>query len=276
MKSSYYVFFPVRNCEESIEKVMDSLINQSYPPEKICVVDDGSTDKTGDILLKFQKAYADKIKVFQTKSITRDYKRIPSLLNMCLDKKYDYHMTAAGDSIFEVDYAKKILLELENDPQIVVASGYYTEVKQRVPEGSGRFVKQDYFFKFYDEYPEIVGYESEIFIKAQINGYKIYVSKDAKFNHVDRIGHKHNFIEFGMGMRALGYHPFAVLVRVLREFLKNDVIGRRGTCNMFWSYLAFKPDKTGYYSLFPKEDRKQIREFQKQRIKAKFLKFFGK
>ena len=44
------VVVPVYNREKTIERAVDSILAQSFPPEEIIVVDDSSTDKTGDIL----------------------------------------------------------------------------------------------------------------------------------------------------------------------------------------------------------------------------------
>ncbi|MGB9596142.1 MAG: glycosyltransferase family 2 protein [Candidatus Poribacteria bacterium] len=52
------VIIPVYNQEKYIKECIDSVINQSYANVEIIVVDDGSTDKTPDIL----RAYGDKIK----------------------------------------------------------------------------------------------------------------------------------------------------------------------------------------------------------------------
>lgn len=52
------VIIPVYNQEKYIKECVDSVINQSYSNIEIIVVDDGSTDKTPDIL----RTYGDKIK----------------------------------------------------------------------------------------------------------------------------------------------------------------------------------------------------------------------
>lgn len=261
MVGTYYTFMPVRNCKSNIGDVLSSLINQTLPPKKIIIVDDGSTDGTSDILEEFRKENPDIIKVITTGSTTRDYSRIVKLWNMCIQRGYDYHMVAAGDTVFENEYAETIIAEMDKDSNTVVASGNNQEVKAVAPHGGGRFVSQDFFFRFYDKYPEIIGYESEILHRAQLNGYKTAVFDRARFTHTDPLGHKHNFSEFGQGMKALGYHPLYVLARVAYT--------RRW--GMLWGYLAFTPKKTGYYSQFPDELKKQISGMQKQRMKRKLL-----
>jgi glycosyltransferase involved in cell wall biosynthesis len=51
------VLVPVFNRQHAIQRAIDSIISQSYVPEEIIVVDDGSHDRTGEIL----KSYGDKV-----------------------------------------------------------------------------------------------------------------------------------------------------------------------------------------------------------------------
>ncbi len=276
MKETYYTLMCVRDSEKSIYEVMTSLVSQTYQPGKVIVVNDGSTDKTSDILTNFKNNYPDLIEVLGTDSKTRDYARIPRLWNMCLQKDYDYHLIAAGDSIFSQDYAEKIITKMSSNPRIAIASGIYGKQRIDFPHGAGRFVKQSFFFKFYDKYPEKIGYETETVYRALINNYEIAVFKDAKFEHAEKLGHKHNFIEWGQSMKAMGYHPLYVLGRCFLELAKNDNIGRKGSLNMLWNYLTFKPQKSGYFTLFSQDVRHQIREIQSREIKHLLKEAFTK
>jgi len=273
LEYSYYVFFPVRDGENTIEKVMNSLINQTVKPLKIIVVDDGSTDKTSDILSVFEKNYSEIVSVIHTGSKTRDFKRIPKLWNMCLQKEFDFHMIGAGDCIFDLTYAERLLEEMKNNPKLVICSGDFGEGKSKAPHGAGRFVRQSFFYVNYSEYPNIIGYESEILHKALIQNYDIEIFNSIQFEHVDKLGHSHNFSEFGQGMKALGYHPLYVFGRCFLEFIKNGDIGKRGALNMFWEYVKFRPEKSGYYSQFPDDIRNNIRNYQWMKIKKKLFHF---
>ena len=270
----YYAFGPVRNCGETIGRVVASLVHQTVPPERIILVNDGSTDDTLEVMERWQKWHPN-IEIITTDSTTSDFARIPGLLNMCLRKGYDYHMVAAGDTIFERDYAQKVLYQMKSDSLAVVASGSAGESRSRDPRGAGRFVRQDFFYRYYDGYPEIAGYESEILFRARIAGYAVKVVGDARFMHTDRLGHSHNFTEFGWGMRALGYHPLYVLGRTVTEFLRNDRVGRRGACNMLKSYLTYRPEQAGYHSMFPEDVRREIRGDQKRQMAGMLKRLFG-
>ncbi|MYB29625.1 MAG: glycosyltransferase family 2 protein [Cenarchaeum sp. SB0663_bin_5] len=264
MTGTYYTFMPVRNTEKSIQAVIDSLLEQTLPPKEIIVVNDGSTDKTGDILREYQNSAP--VKIITTDSKTRDYTRLVRLWNMCLQRDYDYHMVSPGDTIFQKDYAEIIVNAMDKDSKLVIASGNLQTEKAGDPRGAGRFVQQNFFYKFYKKYPEIVGYESEILFKAQIHGYKVFVFDAARFEHVDKLGHKHNFVDFGQGMKAIGYHPLFVLGRTLNEIKKNGDMGRKGAINMLWNYIKYRPEREGYFSLFPQDDRERVRSMQKRRM----------
>jgi glycosyltransferase involved in cell wall biosynthesis len=268
---TYYCFFPVRDGERTVGKVMDSLLAQTYRPSKIIAVNDGSADRTGEILDQYQKKHPGTVEVINTGSTTRDYKRIPLLWNMSLRKGYDYHMIAAGDVSFAPDYSEKVLSAMQ-DRETVICSGDYGGARSVAPHGAGRFVRQSFFFDNYEQYPHIVGYESEILERALLQGKKISVVHDATFDHLDRLGHSHNFVEFGYAMKALGYYAPYVLGRCMKEFVKNGQVGRRGAWNMFYYYVTFKPKPEGYFSLFPEDLRRSIRERQKKMLRRVILK----
>ena len=271
MSKSYYHLFCVRDSKNSIDKVMKSLLDQSIPPNEIIVVDDGSTDGTSEILESFQEEFPNIITIYKTQNKTRDYSRIPTLWNMCLKKNYDFHMVGAGDVSYEKKYAEKLLEKFENDSELAICSGDVHPFIGKAPHGGGRFVRQSFFFKYYDKYSEIMGYESEILHRALIKGYKIEVFNDVKMEHHEKLGGKHNFEEFGRGMKSLGYHPAYVMGRCFLEFVKNNNVGRKGAMNMFWKYITYKPQAQGYFSQFPEDIRKEISDYQSKKIKQ-FLK----
>ena len=55
------VIVPVYNVEKYLKKCLDSLINQTLKEIEIIVVNDGSTDGSGEIIKQYKKQYPDKI-----------------------------------------------------------------------------------------------------------------------------------------------------------------------------------------------------------------------
>jgi glycosyltransferase involved in cell wall biosynthesis len=55
---SYVLITPARNEEAFITKTIESMIQQTFPPVKWVIVDDGSKDKTAEIVESYVKQYA--------------------------------------------------------------------------------------------------------------------------------------------------------------------------------------------------------------------------
>lgn len=275
----YYVFLLVRDGENTIDDTLRSLVWQTVKPTKIIVVNDGSTDGTEKIVTAYTKNYPNIIEIINTYSKKRDYKRLPYLWNLSIehakrcgyDSECEYHMISGGDMKYSPSYAETILAFMDQNKGFVVCSGDFTRNKSTAPHGGGRFVRNSFFRKYYRKYPTIVGYESEIIERALTNGYKVRVLHKAKYDHLDELGHSHNFREFGMSMKALGYHPLYVLGRVIANTFNSD-IGFKGSWNMLMNYMSYRPSRLdSYYSVFDDELIHAIRERQKNRIKSILL-----
>lgn len=277
--SDYYCFVLVRDGQDTIDATLGSLVWQTHAAHKIIVINDGSTDRTTEIVEGYAKDYPDMFIVHNTGSKTRDYRRLVKLWNVSMsiaDKTMHegkscnvhcaYHMISGGDSRYHPQYAEKLVTFMDAHKEYAVCSGDYGERKAIAPHGAGRFVRQDFFYDNYRQYPEIIGYESEILLRAMFAGHKTKVLNDARYDHLDKLGHSHNFVEFGYAMRALGYYFPYVLGKVALESAGG--IGPAGAFNILRSYLTYKP-QGGYYSLFPEGFRQTVREHQKRMILRK-------
>ena len=259
---TYSVLIPVRNGEATIVDTMDSILGQSLPPAAVAVVDDGSTDGTAGILARYGEEHPGLVRVMRTGSTATDFTRIPRLLNMCLERGHEYHMMGAGDCRLAPDYAEIVLGRMEGDARVAVASGHYGDgAPPHDPHGAGRLVRQAWFFSEYDRYPERVGFEPEVVFRARLSGMRADVYPEARYDHLDSLGHGHNFSEFGHSMRALGYHPLYALGRCAKSLLFGD-IPRRGALNMLWQYASYRPAAAGYYEARPAELRRRVRRLQ--------------
>lgn len=52
-KPKYSILIPVYNVEKYVEECLDSVLNQTYPDFEIIIIDDGSTDSSGEICDKY-------------------------------------------------------------------------------------------------------------------------------------------------------------------------------------------------------------------------------
>jgi glycosyltransferase involved in cell wall biosynthesis len=273
---SYFACIIIRDGEKTIARTISSLINQTLPPRKIIVVNDGSTDSTGKIIDKYKNNHSDLIDVIYTDNKTRDYTRLPRLRTQAIEYAQthncgdcNYFMTAGGDCHFEPTYAEKILTAMENDPKLVLASGG-NDAMSVSPRGAGRFLRASFFNDYRKKYPLRAWQESELKMRALCNGYKTAVVKEATFEHLDKLGHFHNFTGWGQVMKALGYSRAYVFAIFVREILRPGHIGRKGAMRILWIYLTYRPQKDGYYSNCEPELRKAVAKMQNEKI-AKIL-----
>jgi glycosyltransferase involved in cell wall biosynthesis len=271
---TYYTIITCRNSETDIEKAILSIHSQSIQPAYIIVIDDGSTDKTGSILNKISKKI-DNLFIITNPDLGYDISRVVKNWNKAIElidvknlDKTDYHMIGTDDTIYEKDYAKKIISFMDNNADYAVVSGNLDDSSYKTPRGAGRFVRNSFFYKQYDHYPEKMGYESAILIASRKNGFKETILNEAKFEHTRPLGQNHHFYEFGASMRTLGYHPLFALGRFFLYFGTSKPIGRVGALYMLYHYISYKPKLEGYDSMYPDDIRKFTRKTQIEKIKS--------
>ena len=54
---NFYIVIPAHNEEENIAQTLHSIVNQKLKPKKLVVVNDNSTDNTGEIINDFIKRF---------------------------------------------------------------------------------------------------------------------------------------------------------------------------------------------------------------------------
>lgn len=261
---------------------MQALISikaQTIKPKHVIVINDGSTDKTKDILEDIQKGWPC-LYVITNHDLGYDISRVVKNWNAAIKlnmdrglEKTDYHMIATDDTIYPRDYAQKIITFMDTNPSVAIASGTYSEYKALMPHGAGRFIRNSFFERsiWHGYYPEQMGYESAILYEASRCGYSYTVISDAKFEHIRPLGETHKFYEFGASMRTLGYHPIFALGRFLRYFITGEITGRLGAAYMLYYYVTYTPKSVGYDSMYDEHIRHYIRENQVQRLKSLIL-----
>lgn len=271
---TYYAIVTCRNSEKDIEKSISSISNQTIPPLYTIVIDDGSTDRTPIILNDLSKKI-NNLFIITNPDLGYDISRVVKNWNKAIQlaseknlKDTDYHMIGTDDTVYENNYAEKIISFMDKNKDYAIVSGNFDDNSYKTPRGAGRFVRNSFFNKEYKKYPEKMGYESAILIVSRKNGYKDTILNDAKFDHIRPLGQNHHFYEFGASMRTLGYHPLFAFGRFISYLITGKPIGRIGAFYMLYHYLTYKAKQDGYDSMYPEDIRNYTKKTQSEKIKA--------
>lgn len=116
------ILIPAHNEERSIEATVRSCLNQSRKPDQILVVDDGSTDKTPEILASFGNA----IDVGTITPATGNKSHAQELGLKHITG--DIFIATDGDTILDKDFVKHIEEDFQ-DPKVVAVAGYVRSKK---------------------------------------------------------------------------------------------------------------------------------------------------
>jgi glycosyltransferase involved in cell wall biosynthesis len=127
----YVLITPARNEEAFLEQAIESVIHQTVPPVKWVIVDDGSTDKTPEIVNRYlaqypwielvqraqrrERSFAAKVHAFNA-----GYERVKGL-------DYEVVGNLDADLTFDADYIEFILSKFSADAKLGVAGTVFEE-----------------------------------------------------------------------------------------------------------------------------------------------------
>ena len=269
VKSRVATIIPARNEEQFIGETLTALLNQDIDDNYIIVVNDGSEDKTQEVVNSFPN-----IELINIENRGFDAQGTPILarvINQGLEKLvpevcYDYIMILGSDHILPSNYIRKIVDHLDHNRDIAICSGQIKGEKSKVPRGSGRIVRSDFWKSIGLQYPLKFGFETYLLIKAQQLGYRIDVLNDliSLTSRPTRKSYKkETYISYGKSLRALGYIQLYSAGRIGLISLKNP----KGAFYMLRGYTSSDIE-------FYEEDfRSFLRYIQYGRLKQ-FIKSF--
>lgn len=252
----YVIISPVRNEEEYIEKTILSIVQQNILPDEYIIVNDGSTDKTPEIIDKYVKKYS------WIKRVDRPQgkhtpgpgvvKAFYSGYDQISDSSWDFVVKLDGDLSFDANYFQTLLLEFEKNPKLGIASGVTYQplgdklIIDKMPEdhvrGAAKMYRKACFFEI-GGLPKVLGWDTIDELKAQLAGWETRSYKNLVLVHYKPIGIKQTNIlkrELIAGERHyyLGYHPlFAVLRDFYRMFQKPFLVA--GLLNLVGFNMAY-------------------------------------
>lgn len=274
---------PVRDEEKYIEKTIQSVASQTILPVEWVIVDDGSTDGTGEILARAAAKYPwihvvrkpDRGKRSVGPGVVEafyyGYERLRT-------KEYDYIGKLDGDVEFKPQYFATLLSYFEKDPYLGAASGkpYLLEggklIKERMADdmvaGQINFYRRQCF-------EDIGGFVREVhwdgiaFHRARMKGWRTRSIDDPNliFIHQRLMGSSERGIiagrlRWGRGQYFMGTHPLYIFaIGLYRMWEKPYIIG--GLLIVVGYFLSMLQGKPRYDD---PEFRKSLHAWQMARL----------
>ena len=251
------VVLNARNEEKHLGKTLEFLQAQQLKPYRIIVVNDGSTDKTGEIAKSFE------VEVIERKKREENFvarKELAETVNAGLEKldddtDCDYILLMSAEIHLPKNYLSEIIKRMENDPKLVVAAGVIRNEYTAVPRGPGRVVRYSFWKKLGLRYPVNYWYEGYLLWKAQSMGYEINSFNDIISETDRKTGITYEpkrYYYYGLGLKALGYTTPYALARILL-FAKKKPKG---------AYYMLKGFFSNYDELYESDLRNYVKKTQ--------------
>jgi glycosyltransferase involved in cell wall biosynthesis len=106
---------PAYNAERYVGDTLTAILSQTRPPDEVVVVDDGSTDGTGDVLAQF----ADEIRV-----VRQANKGVGAAMNRCFEEaRGEFVAKCDADDIWQLDKLERQADVLSVWPDVDIAFG---------------------------------------------------------------------------------------------------------------------------------------------------------
>lgn len=283
-KQKYVIISPVRNEEEYIEITIKSIIHQTILPTQWIIVNDGSKDRTLEIIEPYLIEYpwiklinvADRGYYLPGKGVVETFYKGYDLIDFI---NWDFIVKLDCDLEFEPDYFKNLMAEFDKNPKLGIASGctyipknesfIREDVMKDHPVGPSKVYKKQCWESMNGLKP-VPGWDLADLLKAQMNGWETRCFYDLQIKHYRLTGSRRKGIWAPKHLQGRfeyrqGYNFYYTLLKALNNILlKPAIIGSIGKIT---GYIYAFLNKEEY--LFEKEMRSFLRKKQKRLILSK-------
>jgi biofilm PGA synthesis N-glycosyltransferase PgaC len=260
---TYVLITPARNEEAFIEKTIESMIHQTVPPAKWVIVDDGSLDKTAEIVSRYLPQYPwielvqmpqrrDRSFAAKVGAFNAGYERVKDL-------NYEIIGNLDGDISFDNDHFEFLAGKFSVDPTLGVAGTVFSEEGYSSAkdsfEGSKHVAGQCQLFrrKCWEEIGGYIphragGIDWMAVITARMKGWKTESFRDKSFFHYRHLGTAERSVvaslfSYGEKDYYMGGHPVWELFRVAYKLTKQPLIigGTALGAGYCWAFIRRTP-----------------------------------
>lgn len=240
----YVLITPARNEANYIGKTIESVVKQKKLPIKWIIVNDGSTDDTENIVLKYTKKFDFITLISPSSEGKRNFGSKVLAFNAGYYQIKDYNFDFIGnldaDVTFSESYFEILLNRLQENSKLGLVGGIIYElidgrlIKQTVSlnsvAGAVQLFRRNCFEQIGGYIPIAVGgIDAAAEILARMKGWEVVTFPDLKVFHHRRVAiQKGNVIyaRFRQGIMyyLLGYHPLFQLSRCILRLKDKPII----------------------------------------------------
>ena len=256
-----------RNEETILPKTLTALMSQELKPDKIILINDGSSDKTHDIAVDFGCIVID---LEDDSKLGMGGPKMTKLHEIALsrfDESFEYILQLDADHIIPSNYLSYLISEMKDNSNLVIAGSLIDGKKSKEPMGSGRLVRYKFHKLVMRDREVKYGVDVYPIWKARQLGYDFKVfNVDTNLQRKQGFGYKKsNFITVGETYKSLGYHPIVAFYMFFQSAVHLNNIKV-----FFWQLKGYLKNNIEFYD----EDlRKFVRTTQSTLIKNKIMKF---
>lgn len=274
MSPTYVIVTPVKNEERFLEGMISCILRQTLRPARWIIVDDHSTDRSGEILRKATAEY-EWIVVVESDDGGRLRKPggegvVHCGIRQVNLEEYDFFVRLDADITFEPDYFERLFLEFSRNPRLGLASGvcYVWSKKRLIEEKHPRFhtrgALKTYRVGCYQEIGGLergLGWDTVDEIRANMLGWETHSFPELKVIHhrptQTASGALKGNRNFGIAGYYVGYHPVFMFLRAGKRMIRRPYV--LGGLSMLYGFLS------GYLTSLPRiQDRELIRYVRTQ------------
>lgn len=272
----YILITPAKDEEDSLPELIQSIVNQDIKPVVWVIVDDGSDDKTPQIINQATSEYPWILSLKSGRNDPYDLRHVAFVyqqgfkhaLNYCERNSIEFEFIASSDAdtIYPKNYFSQLISFLHNNSEYGIISGkvLITDKKGNIveenrihigdgdghPYGTGRVWRKETFEET-NGYPLVKAWDSVSNIMALLKGWKIKRLADVECYQIRGTGEKINSWNgyFTRGERA--YYLNANFLNILGSIVNMVLISRQEN-SMIKSLAYF----SGYFRSFIRRDDK--------------------
>jgi len=281
-QTRYVVITPARDEMQHIAETITSVVHQMVRPVEWVIVDDGSTDGTGEIIERFAAQHS------WITALHRPNRGVRQNANGVMEAFYDGYQSLKttewdfivkldGDVSLNPDYFEACFKAFQQDPKLGIGGGLICHLENgaRKVEACPRFhvrgATKIYRRACWDAIGgllKVPGWDTVDEAKANMLGWKTRAFQDLKVLHHRPTGAADgawkNSVKDGRADYISGYHPLFMFLKCVKRLVQEPYLV--GSCGLLYGFIG------GYLKGTPQvDDRALIHYVRTQQLRRLLL-----